>query len=64
MKRTPRLLRGEGQIADYLGISPRAVVHRHRQRQLPTMVMGGVVCATKAALADWKQLYREDKIPR
>ena len=52
----PILLRGEYAIGAYLGIPPGLVRHKHRMGTIPTFKVRGSMCATTAALDDWKAL--------
>lgn len=61
--RVPRLLRGAEEIGQFLGMSPGAVQHRHREGSIPTFRVGGTPYATPAALSDWIALHRAGKLP-
>lgn len=60
----PTLLRGAAAIADYLGVSPGLVSHRHQERSIPTINVGGCPCATTGALDEWRTLLVAGKLPR
>lgn len=53
-----RPIRGLKAIALYVGMPTREVAHLDRQRRIPIMIIGGVHCATAAALDDWAALIR------
>lgn len=53
---SPTLLRGHAAIGAHLRIGNREVAHLDRQRRLPTFRWHGVLCATVAALDDWRTL--------
>lgn len=58
----PTLLRDERAIGAYLDLPPGLVRHKHQVRTLPTMKVGGVMCATPAALDDWRALDRAGEL--
>ena len=54
----PDLLRGERAIGAYLGVSAGLVRHHHQAGTIPTFKVAGTMCATPAALDDWRALDR------
>lgn len=64
MSALPRLLRGATAISEHLGMTPAAVMHRHRAGSIPTFRIGGTPFATPTALDEWSALHRAGKLPK
>lgn len=49
----PDLIEGVAAIAEHLGMKRRRVQYLHESGQMPTFLVGKVVCARRSTLTKW-----------
>lgn len=49
----PDLIEGVAAIAEHLGMKRRRVQYLHESGQMPTFLLGKVVCARRSTLSNW-----------